>query len=198
MLSGLYEGLFCNRRNPANRQGWNTNMTSLRTSIATFVFGLIMGSVAKLLDIYTSNLGNVFSQMSIWILIGVVISIRSQTKARAAINVFCFCIGMLITYYVTAELTSSSYSMTYIAGWSVFTLCSPLFAALAWMTNRCGVLPLLILLGIPFSTLVISIILFDGPRVYDILIIAIEIYILFWRRYRNMRAEWKEGMKSWI
>lgn len=164
-------------------------MKSHTASLAIFILGLIMGSISKLLDIYTTNLGNIFSQMSIWILIGVIISIRSQTKTRAAINVFSFCVGMLITYYVTAELTSSVYSMTYIYGWSAFTLCSPLFAVLAWMTNHRGVLPLIISLGIPFSTLLISIILFDGPRMYDILIIAVEIFILFKRRYRNMRAE---------
>ena len=72
-----------------------------------FLFGAALGVASKLLDIYTSNLGNIFSQMSIWILLGTLIAIFSKTKGKAALNVFVFCIGMLITYYITAELTNS-------------------------------------------------------------------------------------------
>lgn len=42
--------------------------------------GLILGTVSRLLDIYTENLGNIFSQMAIWILFGVLISIYSSSK----------------------------------------------------------------------------------------------------------------------
>ena len=31
-----------------------------------FIFGLSLGVISRLLDIYTSNLGNIFSQMAIW------------------------------------------------------------------------------------------------------------------------------------
>lgn len=166
-------------------------MTAFTAALAMLMSGGAMGLISKLLDIYTSNLGNIFSQMSIWILIGAIISIRSQTKGRAAINMLCFCIGMLITYYVTAELTSSVYSLTYVYGWAAFTLCSPLFAVLVWMTNQRGMIPLIISLGVPCATLLISIVLFDGPRIYDILIIVIEVFVLFKRRRRNLQAEKK-------
>ena len=43
--------------------------------IGMFVSGLILGIISRLLDIYTDNLGNIFSQMAIWILIGTLISI---------------------------------------------------------------------------------------------------------------------------
>ena len=48
--------------------------------ISMFFTGLILGIVSRLLDIYTQNLGNIFSQMAIWILFGVLISIYSKTK----------------------------------------------------------------------------------------------------------------------
>lgn len=54
--------------------------------ISMFFTGLILGIVSRLLDIYTQNLGNIFSQMSIWILFGVLISIYSKTKKKAMIN----------------------------------------------------------------------------------------------------------------
>lgn len=34
------------------------------------VVGVISGGAGRLLDIYTQNLGNIFSQMAIWILLG--------------------------------------------------------------------------------------------------------------------------------
>lgn len=107
------------------------------------------------------------------------ITIFSKTKGKAALNVFVFCIGMLITYYVTAELTSSVYGMAFIYGWAVFSVCSPVFAILTWMTKEKGVLAKIISFGILVVTLTISVVIFDGPRVYDIVILLVLAYFLF-------------------
>lgn len=56
--------------------------------LSMLVVGFILGVVSRLLDIYTQNLGNIFSQMAIWILLGVVISIYSSSKKRAMLNIF--------------------------------------------------------------------------------------------------------------
>ena len=144
-----------------------------------FLLGAALGVLSKLLDIYTSNLGNIFSQMSIWILLGTLIAIFSKTKGKAALNVFVFCIGMLITYYITAELTSSVYGMTFIYGWAAFSLCSPVFAWFTWMTKEKGVFPKIISFGIMLVTLLVSIVVFSGPRVYDIVILLVLAYFLF-------------------
>lgn len=85
--------------------------------IEMFILGLILGIISRLLDIYTSNLGNIFSQLAIWILFGVLISIYSKNKKLAMINVLLFCIGMLITYYFIAIITNGIYSNIYIIGW---------------------------------------------------------------------------------
>ena len=77
--------------------------------IIIFIIGLILGIVSKLFDIYTEILGNVFSEFAVWILFGTLISIYSDNKKKAMINVFLFCIGMLITYYLTAHITHSIY-----------------------------------------------------------------------------------------
>lgn len=147
--------------------------------LAMFLLGAVLGVVSKLLDIHTSNLGNIFSQMSIWILLGTLIAIFSRTKGKAALNVFVFCIGMLITYYITAELTNSVYGMTFIYGWAAFSVCSPVFAILTWMTKEKGVLGKIISFGILVVTLTVSMVVFDGPRVYDIVIMLALIYFLF-------------------
>ena len=152
---------------------------SIIDPILLFIFGAVLGVVSKLLDIHTSNLGNIFSQMSIWILLGTLIAIFSKTKGKAALNVFVFCIGMLITYYITAELTNSVYGMTFIYGWAAYSVCSPVFAILTWMTKEKGVLGKIISFGILVVTLTVSMVVFDGTRVYDIVIMLVLAYFLF-------------------
>ena len=73
--------------------------------ISLFILGLILGVVSRLADIYTQNIGNILSEMAIWILFGVLISIYSQSKEKAMLNIFTFCIGMLTTYYFIAFIT---------------------------------------------------------------------------------------------
>ena len=152
---------------------------SIIDPILLFIFGAVLGVVSKLLDIHTSNLGDIFSQMSIWILLGTLIAIFSKTKGKAALNVFVFCIGMLITYYITAELTNSVYGMTFIYGWAAYSVCSPVFAILTWMTKEKGVLGKIISFGILVVTLTVSMVVFDGTRVYDIVIMLVLAYFLF-------------------
>ena len=107
--------------------------------IGMFVSGLILGIISRLLDIYTDNLGNIFSQMAIWILFGVLISIYSSSKKKAMLNIFPFCIGMLITYYFVAFITKGVYSNVFIIGWTIFAFCSPIMAYFTCMTKSKGV-----------------------------------------------------------
>ena len=75
--------------------------------------GLILGIAARLFDIYFQNLGEIFSQMAIWILLGTLIAIYSPTKKAAMRNIFPFCMGMLATYYVTAAITHGVYGQSF-------------------------------------------------------------------------------------
>ena len=147
-----------------------------------FFIGLILGVVSRLLDIYTENLGEIFSQMAIWILFGVLISIYSNSKKQAMINILPFCIGMLITYYFVAFVTKGVYSTTFIIGWTVFALFSPIMAYFTWMTKEKGTFPKIISIGIILVSLLSSIVLFDRLRFYDIIINGIMIYFLFVKR----------------
>ena len=89
------------------------------------VFGLCIGTVARLTDIYAPNFGDIFSQMSIWILFGTCITLYSKNRKSAMVNVLLFCLGMLLTYYVTAALTDGIYGWPFIIGWTAFALISP-------------------------------------------------------------------------
>mgnify|MGYP003289920550 CR=1 FL=1 len=152
------------------------------TPISLFFIGLVLGVISRLLDIYTQNLGNMFSQMAIWILFGVLISIYSKTKKQAMRNILPFCIGMLVTYYFVAFISKGVYSRVFIAGWTIFAFCSPLLAYFTWMTKEKGVFPKIISIGIVLVSIVSSVILFDGLRVYDFIINGFIIYYLFFRK----------------
>lgn len=135
--------------------------------------------ISRLLDIYTQNIGNIFSQMVIWILLGTLIAIYSKTKKKAMINVFLFCIGMLITYYFVAYISNGVYSKDFIIGWTIFACCSPIMAFFTWMTKEKGAFPKIISAGIVIVSFLSSIVLFDHLRIYDFIINAVLMYFLF-------------------
>lgn len=147
-----------------------------------FCIGLLLGIVSRLLDIYTQNLGNLFSQMAIWILFGVLISIYSSSQKQAMLNIAPFCLGMLLTYYCVVFLKKGVYSTVFIIGWTVFAVFSPVLAYFTWLTKEKGVFPKLIGVGILLVSVLSSIILLDQLRVYDIVIDGFLIYFLFFKR----------------
>ena len=140
--------------------------------------GIWLGVVSKLLDIYTSNLGNIFSQMSVWIFICTVISVWSSTPCRAAVNVFSFCIGMLTAYYITAEVTASVYSIRFLYGWAGLAFVSPSLGFCVWYTKGRRRLSKIIVAGIISVMLTIAVILFDKIRVADIIFALLTAFVL--------------------
>lgn len=153
--------------------------------ISMLIVGLVLGALSRVLDIYTQNLGNIFSQMAVWILLGTLIAIYSETKKKAMINILPFCIGMLITYYAVAIISHGVYSNDFIIGWTVFALASPVMAFFAWMTKEKGILPKIISIGIVTVSVMSSIILFEHLRFYDFIIDALLIYFLFFKKIKR-------------
>lgn len=141
--------------------------------------GAFLGVTAKLLDAYTSNLGNIFSQTSVWIFLCTIIAILSNTPLRAAVNVFLFCISMLAAYYLTAKWTSSIYSMLFAYGWFVFSLFSPILGFCVWYAKGNGLIPMVISTGILFAMLMAAIILFGKIRTADIVFVILTGIVLF-------------------
>ena len=152
--------------------------------IIIFIIGLMLGIVSKLFDIYTEILGNIFSEFAVWILFGTLISIYSDNKKKAMINVFLFCIGMLITYYLTAHITHSVYGWTFIKGWTIFACVSPIFSYFTWMTKEKGFLPLIIRIGIIGVSIFSSMFLFTFD-IFDLIINLILIYFLFFKKIKS-------------
>ena len=134
--------------------------------------GLILGVISRLLDIHTQFLGELFSRMPVWILLGVWIATASPTPRRAAANMLPFCLGMLLTYYATAVITRGVYGRVFIIGWTFFALCSPLFAAVTWWCRCRGFVPFLLRLGITACALLSSVLLLRDLRTHDLLLSA--------------------------
>lgn len=153
--------------------------------ISMFMIGLTLGVISRLLDIYTENLGNIFSNISIWILFGVLISIHSKSKKHAMINIFPFCIGMLLTYYFVAYLTNGVYSKSYIIFWSVFACFSPIFAYFTYLTKEDTLISKIISIGIIVTSIFGTIVLFDRLRFYDYIINFLLIYYLFIKKIKR-------------
>lgn len=118
----------------------------LLNPLSLFFVGLFLGALSRLFDMYYPNLGEIFSQMPVWILLGTLIAIYSPTKKAAMRNILPFCIGMLLTYYATAMLTQSVYGWTFIIGWTIFAFLSPVMAYFAWMTKEWGLFPKIIVI----------------------------------------------------
>lgn len=140
--------------------------------------GALLGMLAKLLDIYTVDLGDVFSQMSVWIFLCTVIAVQSSTSHRAAVNVFGFCMAMPATYYLTGDWTKSVYSATFARGWTRFALLSPMFAFLSWYAKGKGCFAKLLAAGILLVVIAAAVIRFDRVRVADVVFAVLTGFVL--------------------
>lgn len=163
----------------------------LLNPLSMLLAGLLLGIAARLFDIYFQNLGEIFSQMAIWILLGTGIAIYSPTKKAAMGNIFPFCMGMLATYYVTAAITHGVYGQSFIIGWTVFALTMAYFA---WMAKEPGAFSKIIAAGIAAVSVMSSVLLFDHLRLYDFVIDGVLIYILFFKKIKRSqkRKDWNE------
>lgn len=120
--------------------------------------------------------------VSVWILLGTLIAIYSPTMKDAALNILPFCLGMLFTYYAAAMLTHGVYGWSFIIGWTVFALLSPLMACLTHITKRRGVIPKVIGTGIVLVSVASGVLLFDRLRIYDIIIDGFLVYFIFFAK----------------
>lgn len=179
-----------NLLNNAKKQERKSIFSATAVNIAAFFFGgLITGAVIKLLDIYTTNIGNIFSGISVWIFICTLIAVYSSTAKRAAGNVFCFCSAMLLAYYITAELTAGIYSLKFAYGWLIFDLFCPIMGACVWQIKAKRPVSAVIYAGVILTIPAASVIMYDRLRIWDVLFMILTSAVL-----SNVRSD-KEKRK---
>ena len=161
----------------------------LLNPLSMFCAGLFLGTLSRFFDIYCPILGEIFSQMAVWILLGTLIAVYSPTKKAAMLNIFPLCVGMLLTYYATAMLTQGVYGWSFIVGWTIFAILSPVLAYVAWMVKQRGLFPKVIGAGIVLISILSGILLFDRLRIYDLVIDSVLVYVIFFKRIDRHEAE---------
>lgn len=79
-----------------------------------------------------TDLGNVFSEFSVWLFAALAISVYAKTPLNAALRVFLFFAGMCAAYHAFSVIIAGFNPMSYMMIWYGFTILSPLLAVLCW------------------------------------------------------------------
>jgi len=111
-------------------------------SILVLIVGLVIGTIAKILDETASNLlppflemldlRNFFSRMGFWLFSGICIAVYSKAPLRAALNIFLFFVGMVSSYYIYTVQVAGFFPKSYMMIWIVITILSPLMGTMCW------------------------------------------------------------------
>ena len=127
-------------------------------TIAVTFLGIALGAFSKFLDTVPVNdlpalfsyldVTNFLGRFAIWIFIAVCISIYSVSSIRAAINVFLFFAGMVLSYYLYSFFIAGFFPKSYAMIWVGFTICSPLLAFICWYAKGNGRISLVLSAGI--------------------------------------------------
>ncbi len=133
------------------------------------ILGVAAGAVSKLSDAHWDILSDITSGMCVWIFIGVTICVFTKSPVRAAAYVFLFCAAMIAAYYLTAVYGDLYYSRSFVKGWSIFTLFTPIFAVIEWRVCGKGKLPWVLRAGTVVVMLFCTFAAFYGNPFFDLL-----------------------------
>ena len=160
--------------------------------IGFLVLGLLVGVLQKRLDATAANelplilqrldLTNYFGRISVWILLGTVISVYSKTPLRAGINAFMFFAGMIAGYYLYSKFVLGFYSLKYLLIWSAVALASFFLAYVCWYAKGRGFVRILIsgaILGVLFSQAFFILQGFRIAHITEVITWAVGIIVLF-------------------
>ena len=131
---------------PLNRQ--------LVITLGIILFGFVLGVLQKWIDgtgsstlpviLQHLDIGNYFGRLAIWILLGTIISMYSESPMRAAINTFFFFISLLAGYYLYCNYILGFLPRTYMMMWIVIAFASFFMAYVCWYAKGEGIIAIFI------------------------------------------------------
>ena len=149
--------------------------TKITFSVICLVFGAVLGSLSKILDMTAVNelphifqvldFTNFLGRFAIWIFLAVCIALLSSSPERAALNAFLFFLGMVGCYYLVSALAAGFFPKRYAMIWFAITVLSPLPACLCWYAKKDGWFGAVISGVIVGALLSQAILMFQGIRI---------------------------------
>ena len=149
------------RLNDIRSPGQKAKKDKILYTAGSFIAGILLGIFSKWLDsivldnsiwwhgiIESSDLGNFFSDIAIWLLISLAIAVFSSSALMAARNVFAFFVGMCAAYHLYSILFVGFNPLSYMVIWYAITLVSPVLAAFCWYAKGKEIIPILLDTGI--------------------------------------------------
>ena len=132
-------------------------------TLGVILLGFLLGVLQKWLDgagssilpaiLQQLDVGNYFGRLAIWILLGTIISVYSESPLRAAINTFFFFLSMLAGYYLYCNYILGFLPRTYMMMWIVIAFGSFFMAYICWYAKGKG------FIAITISSMIIGVLL---------------------------------------
>ena len=118
---------------------------AVRRTVLVLLLGVALGVFAKWLDelaiddrvwwqliIERLDLGNVFSEMPVWLVLTMAVAVFSGSPGRAALRSFVFLLGMCLAYHAYTIVFAGFNPDRYMMIWYGITAASPLLGAVCW------------------------------------------------------------------
>ena len=138
-------------RKPSKKVSLNCQIA---ITLGIILLGFLLGVFQKWIDgtggsslpliLQQLDIGNYFGRLAIWILLGTIISMYSESPMRAAINTFFFFISMLAGYYIYCNYVLGFLPRTYMMMWIVITFVSFFMAYICWYAKGEGFIAIFI------------------------------------------------------
>lgn len=120
-------------------------------SVCIIVLGLLLGTIAKMTD-SISVIGDIGTELGIWIFLATLIAVYSRYPTAAAVNVLLFFLSMLCSYYIYGQLVLGFFPRAYFIGWLIIALFSPFAGSFVWFSKGSGIVSILVA-ALPISLL---------------------------------------------
>lgn len=123
-------------------------------TLGVILLGFLLGVLQKWIDgtggsnlpliLQQLDIGSYFGRLAIWILLGTIVSVYSESPLRAAINTFIFFISMLAGYYLYCNYILGFLPRTYMMMWIVIAFASFFMAYFCWYAKGEGFIAIII------------------------------------------------------